>query len=103
MSETSSGELYSILGAKPDATYKELKACYQRAILQCHPDKLPLSVSEEDQSAAKEQFSKVDMAWRTLCNDTSRKAYDFSQTGKAETFLITLLPTCLIRQAVINL
>ncbi|XP_071809610.1 dnaJ homolog subfamily C member 24-like [Asterias amurensis] len=80
MSETSSGGLYSILGAKPDASYKELKACYQKAILQCHPDKLPRSVSEEDRSAAKQQFSKVDMAWRTLCNDASRKAYDVTQT-----------------------
>ncbi|XP_038061624.1 dnaJ homolog subfamily C member 24-like [Patiria miniata] len=74
-----SGCLYAILGTAPEASHQELKSCYQKAILQCHPDKLPQTCSEAEQAAAMQRFHLVDTAWRTLSDDASRREYDARQ------------------------
>ncbi|KAK9724840.1 hypothetical protein RND81_05G102200 [Saponaria officinalis] len=68
---------YDILNVKNDASIEDIRQSYRSALLQSHPDKLHKSsnmtnVDEDVQN----RFMKVQKAWETLSDPTSRALYD---------------------------
>lgn len=61
---------YTLLGCKEDASFEEIKKCYQDLIRKTHPDKS----SQCDDTGA--FFIQITEAWHTLRDPVKRKAYD---------------------------
>ncbi|XP_072033713.1 dnaJ homolog subfamily C member 24-like [Amphiura filiformis] len=72
----SSQDLYAILGVHPNATQEEIKKCYQKKILQYHPDKIDPHSSADVKQHAMTIYSVIDKAWQVLSNPTTKKEYD---------------------------
>ncbi|KAK9672414.1 hypothetical protein RND81_12G099000 [Saponaria officinalis] len=74
---TTSETYYHILNIKEDASFEDIRQSYRSALLQSHPDKrhkpshLPNSGEDVDS-----RFTKVQTAWETLGDSTSRALYD---------------------------
>jgi len=60
---------YQILELKPEATLAEIKKAYRRLALKYHPDKNPAKEAEE-------KFKEIALAYATLSDAPTRKAYD---------------------------
>ena len=63
------GDHYAVLGATQDMTKEEIRTCYRRKSLECHPDK-------NKHSRATEAMQLVTAAWAFLQHAESRRAYD---------------------------
>lgn len=61
-------DYYDVLGVSRDAPVEEIKKSYRKKVLQLHPDKRNSGDSEE--------FVRLNMAWKTLCDEQKRKEYD---------------------------
>ncbi|OAL38704.1 hypothetical protein AYO20_01910 [Fonsecaea nubica] len=57
---------YSVLGVSCDATYQQIKASYNKLVLQAHPDK----------GGSQETFIQIQTAWEVLRDPTTRAKYD---------------------------
>ncbi|XP_043219217.1 dnaJ homolog subfamily C member 24-like isoform X2 [Amphibalanus amphitrite] len=77
MTDPQAEDLYGILGARSDADYAELKACYQSLARATHPDKQ----GGGSGGGGGEQFQRVQRAWRVLSDPAARAAYDRSATA----------------------
>lgn len=62
-------DYYKILGLKPDAEFKEIKAAYRKLARKFHPD-----VSQEKDS--EDRFKEVAEAYKVLKDSNSRAEYD---------------------------
>lgn len=62
------GDYYDILEVHRDASTEEIKKCYRKKVLQLHPDKKSTDDSEE--------FVRLSIAWKTLCDEQKRREYD---------------------------
>lgn len=69
---------YEVLSVKEDASYDEIRASYRAAVLNSHPDKLPVRKPEasEPHHDLQERFLDIQKAWVVLCDSTSRANYD---------------------------
>ncbi|KAK7258062.1 hypothetical protein RIF29_32472 [Crotalaria pallida] len=69
---------YQVLDVKEDASYEEIRASYRSAALSLHPDKLLKSseTSSSSDQTTEDRFLKVQKAWETLSNSSSRLFYD---------------------------
>ena len=54
-------------------------SCYLN--VQCHPDKLPPSLSDEEKTSAIEQFHRIKRAYEILSDNKERQAYDTTSNG----------------------
>ncbi|KAM3855591.1 dnaJ homolog subfamily C member 24 isoform 1-T1 [Vipera latastei] len=70
---------YSILGAEPSDSLKELKRKYQRLILLHHPDKQSTDVPAGEAEARRQRFIEIDQAWKILGNEETKKEYDLQR------------------------
>uniref|UniRef100_A0A8C6Y4Z1 DnaJ heat shock protein family (Hsp40) member C24 n=1 Tax=Naja naja TaxID=35670 RepID=A0A8C6Y4Z1_NAJNA len=70
---------YSILGAEPCDSLKELKRKYQRLILLYHPDKQSTDVPAGEAEARMQRFIEIDRAWKILGNEERKKEYDLQR------------------------
>jgi DnaJ-domain-containing protein 1 len=68
--EAMEDSLYSVLGARPDATLKDIKRAYRSQALKFHPDRNP------NNPFAEEQFKSVREAYDVLSDPASRAVYD---------------------------
>lgn len=66
---------YEVLGVNKSVTEKELKKCYRKLMLRCHPDK-----TKDWTPEAKEKFHKIQFAFEVL--DKFKETYD--KTGSVE-------------------
>ena len=62
---------YTLLGCQENASYDDIKKCYQDLVRKYHPDKA--ASAEENDS---DYFIKITEAWQTLRDPIKRKAYD---------------------------
>lgn len=62
------GDYYDVLEVSRDAPVEEIKKCYRKKVLQLHPDKRNSGDSEE--------FVRLNIAWKTLCDEQKRREYD---------------------------
>jgi curved DNA-binding protein CbpA len=74
---------YDVLGVASDASYQDIKASFHRLARLKHPDKLlsssscpPAEESLSSTSANKEEFERIQLAWKCLGNPETRSAYD---------------------------
>ncbi|KAJ4352691.1 hypothetical protein N0V95_004016 [Ascochyta clinopodiicola] len=66
---------YKILGIHKDADAATLKRTYRKLVLTCHPDRV--FVTDEALKAQKQdEFYKVQLAYETLSDETSRAKYE---------------------------
>ena len=65
-------DYYAVLGLEARASAAEIKKAYQRASLQCHPDRYP-DASPEEKRALTERFQSVADAYYIL-SDAERRA-----------------------------
>jgi len=63
---------YAVLECDETVTVEELRRSYQRLILRYHPDKLAVSAS----ASSSTEFVRIQTAWETLRDATSRQQYD---------------------------
>ena len=69
-------DYYEVLGAKKDATEKELKKLYRKLAMQYHPDRNP------DNPEAEAKFKEAAEAYDVLSNAEKRARYDrFGHAG----------------------
>jgi len=61
---------YNRLGINRNATNGEIKTAFRKKSLDCHPDKFPGNAGKE------KEFEKLNDAYQTLSDDSSRRAYD---------------------------
>jgi DnaJ-class molecular chaperone len=66
---------YAVLGVKRNATTVEIRAAYQKLILENHPD-----ANSGDPNAA-EKTKAINKAYQTLRSEESRKEYDLTLDG----------------------
>jgi len=71
-------DYYETLGASIHSTAKEIKRCYRKKALACHPDKHP------DNPNAAALFQKLTKALEFLMDESKRKVYDDSLRAKEE-------------------
>uniref|UniRef100_A0A0N4Y6Z6 DnaJ homolog subfamily A member 3, mitochondrial (inferred by orthology to a human protein) n=1 Tax=Nippostrongylus brasiliensis TaxID=27835 RepID=A0A0N4Y6Z6_NIPBR len=64
---------YAVLGVKPDATSKEIKAAFYELSKKYHPD-----LNKENEADAK-KFHEVSLAYEILGSDEKRKVYDMTR------------------------
>ncbi|KIY02485.1 uncharacterized protein Z520_00950 [Fonsecaea multimorphosa CBS 102226] len=57
---------YSVLGVSPDATHQQIKAAYNKLVLQHHPDK----------GGSQAEFIQIQTAWEVLRDPAARANYD---------------------------
>ena len=67
-------DYYAVLGVKRNATTAEIRAAYQKLILEHHPD------TNSDPGAA-EKTKAINKAYQTLRSEDSRKEYDLTLDG----------------------
>lgn len=73
-------DYYEILGVGRNATDEELKKCYRKIAMQCHPDRNP-----GDQQA-EERFKEAAEAYEVLSDRQKREIYDqFGHAGLSNT------------------
>ncbi len=74
---------YELLGVSPDASLKEIKRAYRRAVRRHHPD---IGTEECDEG----RFKEIQEAYRVLANSASRGEYDafWSRSGLVRDFVI---------------
>lgn len=70
---------YDVLGIPATASHEEIKAAYHNHARQLHPDKqhqrgLPNNI--DDIEVSTEDFKRIQIAWETLRNSSSRQSYD---------------------------
>ncbi|XP_044537180.1 dnaJ homolog subfamily C member 24 [Gracilinanus agilis] len=70
---------YSVLGAEPSASLKDLKQKYQKLILMYHPDKQSADVPAGAVEEHVQRFIEIDQAWKILGNEETKKAYDLQR------------------------
>ncbi|XP_072475353.1 dnaJ homolog subfamily C member 24 [Notamacropus eugenii] len=70
---------YSVLGAEPSASMKNLKQKYQKLILMYHPDKQSTDVPAGAVEERVQRFIEIGQAWKILGNEETRKAYDLQR------------------------
>ncbi|XP_068947464.1 dnaJ homolog subfamily C member 24 [Petaurus breviceps papuanus] len=70
---------YSVLGAEPSASMKDLKQKYQKLILMYHPDKQSTDVPAGAVEECVQRFIEIDQAWKILGNEETKKAYDLQR------------------------
>lgn len=78
-STTQTKSLYSILGVKPSASKKDIKASFYKLSMEYHPDKNP------DNESAHIRFIEINNAYSILSNDRKRRDYDLSQRHHTST------------------
>ncbi|KAG5468029.1 hypothetical protein LSCM4_01116 [Leishmania orientalis] len=66
---------YDVLGVSSDATEAEIRRCYRRLTLQCHPDRL-VGATESNRQAALEAFQLLGNAYCVLSDTQLRATYD---------------------------
>ena len=69
-------DYYRLLGLKPDASQKEIRAAYRCQVSDCHPDKFQDS---EQKNLAEERIKRINTAYETLRDASLRDAYDRQQ------------------------
>lgn len=67
---------YEILGVSRTAKIEEVRRSYKQKVLETHPDKLPLTASEEERELAQDLFHQIQEAFRVLNEPRLRRAYD---------------------------
>lgn len=70
-------DLYEELGIKKDATLKQVKAAYRKAVKEHHPDK----------GGDAEKFNRVQLAFEVLSSPARRTRYD--RTGRTDEIKVT--------------
>ena len=68
-------DYYAVLGLEARASGAEIKKAYQRASLQCHPDRYP-DATPEEKRAWTERFQSVADAYYILSDAARRAEYD---------------------------
>lgn len=64
---------YKALGVAKDAQTPEIRSCYRKLVLKCHPDKFQDPKLKEEKQA---EFQRVQQAYELLSNDDERQKYD---------------------------
>lgn len=72
-------DYYAVLGLEARASGAEIKKAYQRASLQCHPDRYP-DATPEEKRAWTERFQSVADAYYILSDAARRAEYDAART-----------------------
>jgi hypothetical protein len=72
-------DLYIILGVPPNATIDEIKERYRFLAHAYHPDKF---ANDRQKSHATEEFKRINEAYQTLSDSTSRASYDSQRAEK---------------------
>src|SRR5690349_9623420 len=72
---TLANDYYAVLGVKRNASTAEIRAAYQKLILENHPD-----TNAGDPNAA-EKTKAINKAYQTLRSEDSRKEYDLPLDG----------------------
>ncbi|KAI8322727.1 DnaJ-domain-containing protein [Martensiomyces pterosporus] len=79
-------DLYTVLGARRDATDEELRKAYRKRALLTHPDKWAhLDPASEEAQSKTQEFQKIGFAYSILKDTKKRKVYD--QTGSVDDIL----------------
>lgn len=66
-------DLFAILGVTVDMDREEIRQKYKVLAKKFHPDRFPMNSREQDD--AKRQFSKINVAYNVLTNETKRENY----------------------------
>lgn len=66
-------DLFAELGVTPETDREEIRQKYKVLAKKFHPDRFPMNSPE--QAEAKIQFSKINVAYNVLTNDTKREHY----------------------------
>uniref|UniRef100_A0A8C4QGG8 J domain-containing protein n=1 Tax=Eptatretus burgeri TaxID=7764 RepID=A0A8C4QGG8_EPTBU len=69
-------DMYTVLGARSDASPRELRLLYQQKAMQFHPDRLGPEASDEERLAGQQRFVELQRSWETLSNEDARRMYD---------------------------
>jgi len=67
---------YVVLSIARSASAEEVRKAYKQKLLETHPDKLPLTATEEEKQRAQDRFRHVQEAFEILNDPIKRKAYD---------------------------
>ncbi|PIO71935.1 DnaJ domain protein [Teladorsagia circumcincta] len=67
-------DYYAVLGVKPGATAKEIKAAFYDLSKKYHPDR-----NRDNQAEAATKFHQVSLAYEVLGSDEKRKMYDMTR------------------------
>ncbi|EEB13129.1 CSL-type zinc finger protein-containing protein, putative [Pediculus humanus corporis] len=65
---------YEILGCDKNATRDEIKKCYYERVKKYHPDKT------DENKSRREEYLRLDEAWKVLRNPETRLEYDLSMS-----------------------
>ncbi|KDR67037.1 hypothetical protein GALMADRAFT_258704 [Galerina marginata CBS 339.88] len=69
-------DLYAVLGVSEEASDDEIKRAYRQRALETHPDK-----NIHDMESATKKFARVQEAYETLSDPTSRSMYDYDKAN----------------------
>ncbi|CAJ0599381.1 unnamed protein product [Cylicocyclus nassatus] len=77
-SSKSNVDHYAVLGVKPSASLKEIKAAFYKLSKEYHPDR-----NRDNQEEAAAKFHQVSEAYEVLGSDERRRAYDLTRIRTA--------------------
>lgn len=79
---TETPDLFGALNVPRDAPTATITSSYRKLALRYHPDKVPLTATEEDKAAARKKFEQIGYAYKVLSDEKRRKR--FEETGKTD-------------------
>ncbi|KAH7104739.1 DnaJ-domain-containing protein [Auriculariales sp. MPI-PUGE-AT-0066] len=78
-------QYYTLLNIPQNATRDEIRQAYKRESLRTHPDRLPVTSSQEEKRRATERFQAVADAYFTLSDPARQQEYDVLLASRGAT------------------